>query len=137
MREERELAGVRAWNRRPYGDRTDQELSRLIATGPVDARREDEAAAAAAETERLLREQIAADKAGGQTRGRRETAPIYQLLVLADEHLAVARTEQGRETATAAQAAAADEHLRVLAASEGQSRITLRLAATSKKEHGS
>lgn len=135
MREERELAGVRAWNRRPYGDRTDQELSRLIATGPVDARREDEAAAA--ETERLLREQIAADKAGGQTRGRRETAPIYQLLVLGDEHLAVARTEQGRETATAAQAAAADEHLRVLAASEGQSRITLRLAGTSKKEHGS
>ncbi|MET7649230.1 MobF family relaxase [Streptomyces sp. NPDC005426] len=135
MQEERELAGVRAWNRRPYGDRTDQELARLIATGPLDARSEDEAAAAAAETERALQEQIAADKAGGQTRGRRETAPIYQLLDLADEHLAVARTEQARETAAAAHAAAADEHLRVLATSEGQSRIALRLAGTSKKEH--
>ncbi|MFD4665963.1 hypothetical protein [Streptomyces halstedii] len=93
MREEQELAGVRAWNRRPYGDRTDQELTRLIATGPVDARRQDKAAAEAEAAERALQEQIAADKACDETRGRREVAPIYQLLDRADEQLATARTE--------------------------------------------
>ncbi|MFD8799927.1 MobF family relaxase [Streptomyces atroolivaceus] len=135
MQEERELAGVRAWNRRPYGDRTDQELSRLIATGPVDARREDEVAAEAEATERALQEQIAADKARGETRGRREVAPIYPLLDCADEQLALARTEQARETAMAVHAAKADEHLRVLAAADGKGRIALRMAGTSRKEH--
>ncbi|MEV7488859.1 hypothetical protein ACIQGA_33480, partial [[Kitasatospora] papulosa] len=107
MQEERELAGVQAWNRRPYGDRTDQELTRLIATGPVDARREDKAAAAAEATERALQEQIAADRARGEIRGRQEVAPIYQLLDRADEQLAIARTEQAREAAMAAHAAKA------------------------------
>src|SRR6478735_9382965 len=64
MQEERELAGVWAWNRRPYGDRTDQELTRLIANGPVDARREDRAAAAAEESERALLQEIAEAEAG-------------------------------------------------------------------------
>ncbi|WP_331757621.1 AAA family ATPase (plasmid) [Streptomyces sp. NBC_01383] len=135
MREERELAGTRAWTQRPYGGHTDQELTRLIATGPVDARREDEAAAAAAETEQALQEQIAADKASGETRGKRETAPIHQLLDSADEHLAVARTAQARETAMAAHAAQHDEHLRQLAAADKMGRIALRMAGTSRKEH--
>ncbi|MDP5317385.1 MobF family relaxase [Streptomyces poriferorum] len=135
MKEERELAGTRAWNQRPYGDRTDQELAQLIATGPVNARQWDRDAVAAAKTERALQEQIAADKARGATRGQRETAPIYPLLDLADEQLAVARTEQTREIAAAGVAAAADEHLRQLSAADGQSRIALRLAGTSKKEH--
>ncbi|MFD4764275.1 MobF family relaxase [Streptomyces sp. NPDC058439] len=135
MKEERELAGVQAWNRRPYGNRTDQELTQLIATGPVDARREDKAAAAAAETERSLQEQIAADKARGETRGQREVAPIYPLLDLADQQLAIARVEQAREVAMAAHATKHDEHLRQLAAAEGQGRIALRLAGTSRKEH--
>lgn len=135
MQEERELAGVRAWNRRQYGDRTDQELTKLIATGPVDARREDKAAAEAEATERALQQQIAADRARGETRGRREVAPIYPLLDLADEQLAIARTEQARETAMAVHAAKADEHLRVLAAAEGKGRIALRMAGTSRKEH--
>ncbi|MFE7365927.1 MobF family relaxase [[Kitasatospora] papulosa] len=135
MQEERELAGVRAWNRRPYGDRTDQELTRLIANGPVDARREDKAAAEAEATERALQEQLAADRARGETRGRREVAPIYPLLDRADEQLAVARVEQAREKAAAQVAAAADEHLRVLAAAEGKGRIALRMAGTSRKEH--
>ncbi|MFE6189271.1 MobF family relaxase [Streptomyces sp. NPDC056465] len=135
MQEERELAGARAWSRRPYGDRTDQELTRLIATGPVDARREDKAAAEAEATERALQEQIAADRARGETRGRREVAPIYPLLDRADEQLAVARTEQARETAMAVHAAKADEHLRILAAAEGKGRLALRMAGTSRKEH--
>ncbi|MCX4792626.1 AAA family ATPase [Streptomyces sp. NBC_01221] len=135
MKEERELAGVRAWNRRPYGDRTDQELTRLIAISPIDARRKDRAAAEAAETERTLSAQIAADSARGETRGQREVAPIYPLLDRANEHLAVARAEQARETAAAAHAAQADEHLRQLAAAEGKGRIALRLAGTSRKEH--
>ncbi|MFI5774899.1 hypothetical protein ACIA74_41935 [Streptomyces sp. NPDC051658] len=58
MKEERELARVSPWTRRPYGDRTDQELNRLIATGPIEARREDKAAAAAEETERARLEQL-------------------------------------------------------------------------------
>ncbi|MDX2748531.1 MobF family relaxase [Streptomyces sp. NRRL_B-2557] len=135
MQEERELAGVRAWNRRPYGDRTDQELTKLIATGPVDARREDKAAAEAEATERALQEQLAPDRARGETRGQREVAPIYPLLDRADEQLAIARTEQARETAMAVHAAKADEHLRVLAAAEGKGRIALRMAGTSRKEH--
>ncbi|MFJ8982907.1 MobF family relaxase [Streptomyces sp. NPDC102282] len=135
MQEERELAGVRAWNRRPYGDRTDQELTKLIANGPVDARRQDKAAFEAEATERALQEQIAADRARGETRGRREVAPIYQLLDRADEQLVIARTEQARETAMAVHAAKADEHLRILAAAEGKGRIALRMAGTSRKEH--
>ncbi|MFJ4843160.1 MobF family relaxase [Streptomyces sp. NPDC088746] len=135
MQEERELADVRAWNRRPYGDRTDQELTNLIATGPVDARRQDKAAADAEATERALQEQITADRARGETRGRREVAPIYQLLDRADEQLVIARTEQARETAMAVHAAKADEHLRVLAAADGKGRIALRMAGTSRKEH--
>ncbi|MFB4426929.1 hypothetical protein C5F59_038325 [Streptomyces sp. QL37] len=135
VQEERELAGVRAWNRRPYGDRTDEELSRLIAAGPLNAGREDRAAAEAEETERALLEQIAADKACGETRGRREVAPIYPLLDRADEQLAVARTEQAREAAAAESAAKADERVRVLAAADGKGRIALRLAGTSRKEH--
>ncbi|MFJ7497822.1 MobF family relaxase [Streptomyces sp. NPDC097727] len=135
MKEERELAGVRAWNRRPYGDRSDQELTRLIATGPVEARREDKTAAAAEETERALLEQLAADHARGQTRGRREAEPIYALLDQADEHLTVARTQQAQETAASKAAATADESLRHLALSNGKSRLALRLANTSRKEH--
>uniref|UniRef100_A0A8D3WQ82 Uncharacterized protein n=2 Tax=Streptomyces TaxID=1883 RepID=A0A8D3WQ82_STRFA len=99
MQEERELAGVRAWNRRPYGDRTDQELTRLIANGPVDARREDRAAAAAEESERALLQEIAEAEAGGTSLGQIEVAPIYVLLDQADEHLAAARVEQAREQA--------------------------------------
>ncbi|MFF4249503.1 MobF family relaxase [Streptomyces sp. NPDC001822] len=135
MQEERELAGVGAWNRRPYGDRTDQELNRLIASGPVDARREDQAAAQAEATERGLQEQIAADRDSGESRGRREVAPIYPLLDRADEQLALARSEQARQTAAAESAARADEHLRVLAAAEHKGRLALRLAGTSRKEH--
>ncbi|MGP3749891.1 MobF family relaxase [Streptomyces sp. IBSNAI001] len=135
MQEERELAGVQAWNRRPYGDRTDQELTRLIANGPVDARREEKAAAEAEAAERALQEQIAADQARGETRGQREVAPIYPLLDRADEQLAIARSEQARETAMAVHAAKADEHLRVLAAADGKGRIALRMAGTSRKEH--
>ncbi|MBD2835159.1 hypothetical protein ACN6LF_004677 [[Kitasatospora] papulosa] len=56
MQEEQELAGIRAWNRRPCGYRTDQELTRLIATGPVEERHEDKAAVAAEATERALQE---------------------------------------------------------------------------------
>ncbi|MFJ3144774.1 ATP-dependent RecD-like DNA helicase [Streptomyces halstedii] len=135
MQEERELAGGRAWNRRPYGDRTDQELTKLIANGPVDARREDKAAAAAEATELALREQIAADHARGETRGLREVAPLYPLLDRADEQLTVAHREQARETAMAVHAAKADEHLRVLAAADGKGRIALRMAGISRKEH--
>ncbi|MFD8851862.1 MobF family relaxase [Streptomyces sp. NPDC059604] len=135
MKEERELAGVRAWNRRPYGDRSDQELTRLIATGPVEARREDKAAAAAEETERALLARLADDQARGQSRGRREAEPLYALLDRADEHLGAARVEQAQERAAAEEAATADEHLRHLALSEGKSRLALRLAGTSLKEH--
>ncbi|MFF8619115.1 MobF family relaxase [Streptomyces sp. NPDC015350] len=135
MKEERELAGVRAWNRRPYGDRSDQELTRLIATGPVEARREDKAAAEAEETAQALLARIDADRAQGQSRGRREAEPIYALLDSADEHLSLARAEQAQERAAAEQAAQADEHLRHLALSEGKSRLALRLAGTSLKEH--
>ncbi|MFB6992621.1 C-terminal helicase domain-containing protein [Streptomyces sp. NPDC056230] len=135
MKEERELARVGPWNRRPYGDRTDQELTRLIAVSPIDARREDRAAAAAEETERALLEQLASDKARGETRGRREVAPIYPLLDLADKQLLTARAERVRETVAAAHAAKADEHLRQLAAADGKGRIALRLAGTSRKEH--
>ncbi|MCX4682657.1 AAA family ATPase [Streptomyces sp. NBC_01433] len=136
MKDERELAGTRAWTQRPYGDRSDQELTRLIATGPVDARREDRAAAEAEETERSLLEQIADGQARGETRGQREVAPVYRLLDLADEQLAVARTEQAREQAAAEVAATADEHLRALSAAAGKGRIALRMAGTSRKEHG-
>ncbi|MFJ8863833.1 MobF family relaxase [Streptomyces sp. NPDC102451] len=135
MKEEREPAGVRAWNRRPYGDTTDQELTRLMATGPVDARREDLAAAEAEETERALLEQIAYGRARGETRGRREVAPIHPLLDRAGEQLAVARAEQARETAAAEVAAKADERLRLLATADDKGRIALRLAGTSRKEH--
>ncbi|MFJ1700262.1 AAA family ATPase [Streptomyces sp. NPDC088252] len=135
MKEERELARVSPWTRRPYGDRSDQELTRLIAVSPINARREERAAAEAAETERLLLEQISADKARGETRGRREVAPIYPLLDRADEQLAVARAEQARETAAAVHAATADEHLSQLAAADSKGRIALRLAGTSRKEH--
>ncbi|MGW0786379.1 MobF family relaxase [Streptomyces sp. NPDC002913] len=135
LEEERKLAGVQAWNHRPYGDRTDQELTRLIATGPVEALREDRAAAEAEETGRALLAQIAQDQARGETRGRREVAPIYPLLDLAGEQLRLARTEQARETAALAQAAKADEYLRQLAAADGKGRIALRLAGTSRKEH--
>ncbi|MCY1677033.1 MobF family relaxase [Streptomyces sp. NPDC048212] len=135
MQEERELAGVRAWNRRPYGDRTDQELTRLIANGPVDARREDRAAAAAEESERALLQEIAEAEAGGTSLGQIEVAPIYVLLDQADEHLAAARVEQAREQAVAEVAATADEHLRVLGAADGKSRFALRMAGTSRKEH--
>ncbi|MFE7751363.1 MobF family relaxase [Streptomyces sp. NPDC057428] len=133
--DEREPAGVPAWDRRPYGDRTDQELNRLIATSPVEARREDQTAAEAAETERALRQQIATDKARRESRGLREVAPIYPLLYLADEQLVIARAEQARETAAAAHAARADEHLRRLAAADDKGRLALRLAGTSRKEH--
>ncbi|MGW1226603.1 MobF family relaxase [Streptomyces sp. NPDC002530] len=135
MREERELAGVRAWNRRPYGDRTDQDLVRLITTGPVDARREDEAAAAAEESERALLQEIADATAAGTTPGRVEVAPIYVLLDRADEYLIAARAEQAREKAAAEVAATADEHLRVLALSSDKGRLALRMAGTSRKEH--
>ncbi|MFE9913358.1 MobF family relaxase [Streptomyces clavifer] len=135
MQVERELAGVRAWNRRPHGDRTDQELTRFIANGPVNARREEKAAVEAEATERALQEQIAADRARGETRGQREVAPIYPLLDRADEQLAIARSEQAREMAMAVHAAKADEHLRVLAAADGKGRIALRMAGTSRKEH--
>ncbi|MFE5243197.1 MULTISPECIES: MobF family relaxase [unclassified Streptomyces] len=135
MEEERRLAGVQAWNHRPYGDRTDQELTRLIATGPVEALREDRTAGEAEQTERALLAQIAEGQARGETRGRREVAPIYPLLDLAGEQLRLARTEQARETAAVAQAAKADEYLRQLAAADGKGRIALRLAGTSRKEH--
>lgn len=135
MEEERRIAGVQAWNHRPYGDRTDQELARLIATGPVEALREDRTAAEAEQTERALLEQIAEGQARGETRGRREVAPIYPLLDLAGEQLRLARTERARETVAVAQAAKADEYLRQLAAADGKGRIALRLAGTSRKEH--
>ncbi|MFF4168065.1 MobF family relaxase [Streptomyces sp. NPDC001741] len=135
IEEERKLAGVQAWNHRPYGDRTDQELTRLIATGPVEALREDGEATEAEETGRALLAQIAEDQARGETRGRREVAPIYPLLDLAGEQLRLARTEQARESAAVAQAAKADEYLRQLAAADGRGRIALRLAGTSRKEH--
>lgn len=136
MREERELAGTRAWTQRPYGGHTDQELIRLIATGPVDARREDRDAAAAEEAAAALLMQIEdAAAAGGTTPGRIEVAPIYALLDQADEHLSVARAEQARKTEAAKVAAAADEHLRHLALSDDKSRLALRMAGTSRKEH--
>ncbi|MDX3055981.1 MobF family relaxase [Streptomyces sp. NE06-03E] len=132
---EREAAGIRAWNRRPYGDRTDEELTRLIVSAPTDARREELAAAEAEETERTLLEQIADGRARGETRGEREVAPVYPLLARADEQLAAARTEQARETAAAQAAAKADERLRLLATADDKGRIALRLAGTSRKEH--
>ncbi|MFD7867808.1 MobF family relaxase [Streptomyces sp. NPDC059783] len=135
MREERELAGTRAWNQRPYGGHTDQELTRLIATGPVDARREDQAADAADEAAAALLQQIEDAAAGGTTPGRIEVAPIYALLDQADEYLTVARAEEARETKAAQVAAAADEHLRHLALSDDKSRLALRMAGTSRKEH--
>ncbi|MEU9529404.1 MULTISPECIES: hypothetical protein [Streptomyces] len=135
MREERELAGTQAWNQRPYGGHNDQELTKLIATGPVDARREDEIAAAAEESERALLQEIAEAEAGGTSLGQIEVAPIYVLLDQADEHLAAARVEQAREQAAAEVAATADEHLRVLGAADGKSRFALRMAGTSRKEH--
>ncbi|WP_175420903.1 ATP-dependent DNA helicase [Streptomyces griseus] len=135
MREERELAGTRAWNQRPYGGHTDQELTRLIATGPVDARREDRDAAAADEAKATLLREIEDAAAGGTTPGQIEVAPIYAVLDQADEHLALARTEQARETEAAKVAATADEHLRVLALSDGKGRLALRMAGTSRKEH--
>ncbi|MFJ9683633.1 AAA family ATPase [Streptomyces sp. NPDC101194] len=135
MKEEQELARVSPWNRRPYGDRSDQELTRLIAVSPVEARREDKTAAVAEETERALLEQLAADHARGETRGRREATPIYLLLDAADAQLVLVRAEQARETAAAVHAATADEHLRQLAAADGKGRIALRLAGTSRKEH--
>ncbi|WP_326707975.1 MobF family relaxase [Streptomyces cyaneofuscatus] len=135
MREERELAGTRAWNQRPYGGHTDQELIRLIATGPVDARREDRDADSADEAAAALLQEIEDAAAGGTTPGRIEVEPIYAVLDQADEHLAVARSEQARETAAAKVAATADEHLRVLSLSDDKSRLALRLAGTSLKEH--
>ncbi|GGZ19848.1 MobF family relaxase [Streptomyces nitrosporeus] len=135
MREERELAGTRAWTQRPYGGHSDQELDRLIATGPVDARREDRDAAAADEAAAALLQEIEDAAAGGTTPGRIEVAPIYVLLDQADEHLAVARAEQARETAAAEIASTADEHLRVLSLADDKSRLALRLAGTSRKEH--
>ncbi|WP_331757386.1 MobF family relaxase [Streptomyces anulatus] len=135
MREERELAGTRAWTQRPYGGHTDRELTRLIATGPVDARREDRDAAAADEAAAALLQEIEDAAAGGTTPGRIEVAPIYALLDQADEHLALARTEEARETEAAKVAAAADEHLRHLALSDDKSRLALRMAGTSRKEH--
>ncbi|MFH9203186.1 MobF family relaxase [Streptomyces anulatus] len=135
MREERELAGTRAWTERPYGGHTDQELTRLIATGPVTARQWDRDAATADEAKASLLQEIADATAAGTSRGQIEVAPIYALLDRADEHLAVARAEQTREQAAAQVAATADEHLRVLAAADSKSRIALRLAGTSRKEH--
>ncbi|MFJ1900407.1 MobF family relaxase [Streptomyces sp. NPDC088115] len=135
MREERELAGTRAWTQRPYGGHTDQELTRLITTGPVDALREDQNAAAAEEAKASLLQEIEDAAAGGTTPGQIEVAPIYAVLDQAAEHLGVARSEQARETAAAEVAAAADEHLRVLALSDDKSRLALRLAGTSLKEH--
>ncbi|ASR00802.1 hypothetical protein CGL27_48970 (plasmid) [Streptomyces sp. 11-1-2] len=135
MREERELAGTRAWSERPYGGHTDQELTKLIATGPVDARREDQAAATAEESERALLQEIAEAEAGGTSLGQIEVAPIYVLLDQADEHLTAARAEQAREQAAAEVAATADEHLRILGASDDKSRFALRMAGTSRKEH--
>ncbi|OKJ46835.1 MobF family relaxase [Streptomyces sp. CB02115] len=135
MREERELAGTRAWTERPYGGHTDQELTRLIATGPVDARQWDRDAAAADDAKASLLEKIAEATAAGTSRGQVEVAPLYALLDRADEHLAVARAEQARETAAAEVAATADEHLRVLSAADSKSRLALRLAGTSRKEH--
>ncbi|MYW35432.1 MobF family relaxase [Streptomyces sp. SID2119] len=135
MREERELAGTRAWNQRPYGGHTDQELTRLIATGPVDARREDREAAAADEAAAALLQEIEDAAAGGTTPGRIEVAPIYVLLDQADEHLALARAEEARETEAAKVAATADEHLRHLSLSDDKSRLALRMAGTSRKEH--
>lgn len=81
-----------------------------------------------------LRQQIAADKARGEARGRREVAPIYPLLDLAGGQLVLAQAEQARETA-AAHAARADEHVRRLAAADDRGRLALRLAGTSRKEH--
>ncbi|MFJ3706467.1 MULTISPECIES: hypothetical protein [unclassified Streptomyces] len=135
MGEERELAGIRAWDHRPYDDRTDEELTRLIATGPVEALREERAGAAAKETEQALLAQIAVDRAHGESRGRREVAPVYPLLDRADGQLVIARTEQARETAAVKMATQADEHLRVLAAANARGRFALRLAGTSLKEH--
>ncbi|MFE4455666.1 hypothetical protein [Streptomyces sp. NPDC056796] len=57
------------------------------------------------------------------------------MLDQADKHLAVARTEQARETAAAKVAATADEHLRVLSLSDDKSCLALRLSGTSLKEH--
>lgn len=133
--EERELVGIRVWNHRPYGDRTDQQLGLLSATSPIEARREDEAAATAEVTERALLKQIADGRARGETRGQREVAPIYPLLDRAEEQLVVARAEQARETAAAEMAARADERMRVLATADDKGRIALRLAGTSRKEH--
>lgn len=135
MREEREPTGTRAWTQRPYGGHTDQELTRLIATGPVDARREDRDADAADEAKAALLQEIEDAAAGGTTPGRIEVAPIYAVLDQADEHLALARAEQARETAAAKVAATADEHLRHLSLSDDKGRLALRMAGTSRKEH--
>ncbi|MFG2600685.1 hypothetical protein [Streptomyces sp. NPDC048462] len=121
--------------RRPYGGHTNQELTRLITTGPVDALREDQDAAAAEEAKATLLQEIADATAAGTSRGQIEVAPIYLLLDRADEHLAVAFTEQAREKAAAGVAAAADEHLRVLSAADDKGRLALRMAGTSHKEH--
>ncbi|MEW2553685.1 MobF family relaxase [Streptomyces zhihengii] len=135
MREERELAGTRAWNQRPYGGHTDQELTRLITTGPGDARRCEQDAADAEDAKTALLKEIEDATAAGTSRGEIEVAPFYVLLDQADEHLAAARIEQARERAAAEVAAAADEHLRHLALSDGKSRLALRMAGTSRKEH--
>ncbi|WP_330321190.1 hypothetical protein OG927_31590 [Streptomyces clavifer] len=75
MREERELAVTRAWNQRPYGGHTDQELTRLLATDPVDARREERAAAAADEAKAALLQEIEDAAAGGSTLGGSRSHP--------------------------------------------------------------
>ncbi|MFE9559176.1 hypothetical protein ACFYOD_37765 [Streptomyces sp. NPDC006703] len=95
MREEWELAGTRAWNQCPYGGHTDQEPTRLIAAGAVEAGREDEAAAAAGESERALLQEIAEAKAAGTSLGQIEIAPLYVLLDQADKYPAPVSSRLG------------------------------------------
>ncbi|GAA2560201.1 hypothetical protein GCM10010295_57570 [Streptomyces intermedius] len=134
MQEERERAGVQPWNTRPYGGASPRQLAQLVAV-ERDIEPEERAAADADAAAKALTEQLAADQAAGETRGQRETAPMYLMLDQADEHLAAARTAQAREKAASEVAATADEHLRILALSDDKSRLALRMAGTSRKEH--
>ncbi|MFE7579417.1 hypothetical protein ACFU5Z_32175 [Streptomyces sp. NPDC057521] len=134
MKDERERAGIQPWTARPYGGASNRQLAQLVAT-EREIEVEERAAAAADAAARALAARLKADQETGQSRGHRETAPIYVLLDQTDEHLVAARAAQAREAAAAKVAAAADEHLRVLAQSEDKGRLALRLAGTSRKEH--
>jgi hypothetical protein len=110
LSEERERAKVTAWNRRPYGERTDGELALLLSDSLSGARGQDRSAIEASEKAPQLSERLATEQELGQTRGQRY----------------VADAGAAREAA---------EHLGHLSAADGKGRLALRFVGTSRKEH--